>query len=93
MYQKIIAINKIAVEFFKNLRYLAYDASDMKELKRFIDKFERYELAGDVTFAYLKRLFHSYIGRWRELIIYVQTVYLLKFKKMGLHHIEEKILK
>jgi len=77
----------------KRCRYLAYDASDMKELKRFIDKLERYELTGDVTFAYLKRLFYSYIGRWRELIVYVQAVYLLKFRKMELHHIEEKILK
>ena len=47
----------------KCCRYLAYDSSDMNELKRFVGKLERYELLGDVDSRYLKRLFFSYFGR------------------------------
>lgn len=77
----------------KRCRYLAYDSTDMDELKLFIGKLERYELTGDVTFPYLCRLFLSYYGRWRELFVYVKALYFSRIKRMELHHIEEKILK
>lgn len=77
----------------KRCRYLAYDFSDMRALKKFIGKLERYELTGDINISYLKRLLFSYAGRWRELVVYAKALYLLKFKKMELHHIEEKILR
>ena len=77
----------------KRCRYLAYDSSDMNVLKNFVGKLERYELTGDIDIPYLKRLAFSYSGRWRELFVYVKALYLLKFKKMELHHIEEEILK
>jgi len=77
----------------KRCRYLAYDSCDMNDLKSFIGRLERYELTGDIDLSYLKRLTFSYFGRWRELLVYAEAFYLLKFKKMELHHIEEKILK
>jgi UDP-MurNAc hydroxylase len=77
----------------KRCRYLAYDTSDMNVLKNFVGKLERYELTGDIDIPYLKRLVFSYFGRWRELVVYAKALYLLKFKKMELHHIEEEILK
>ncbi len=77
----------------KRCRYLAYDSSDMKALKHFVGKLERYELTGDINVRYLKRLLSSYFGRWRELVVYARALYLMKFKKMELHHIEEKLLK
>lgn len=77
----------------KRCRYLAYDAFDMNALKRFISKLERYELTGGIDYFYLKRLFFSYIGRWRELLVYAKAYFLLKLRKMELHHIEEEILK
>ena len=77
----------------KRCRYLAYDSSDMDALKNFVGKLERYELTGDIDMPYLKRLVFSYFGRWREFFVYAKALYLLKFKKMELHHIEEEILK
>ena len=77
----------------KRCRYLAHDFSDMNALKNFVGKLERYELTGDIDIPYLKRLVFSYVGRWRELVVYAKALYLLKFKKMELHHIEEEILK
>ena len=77
----------------KRCRYLAYDSSDMNVLKNFVGKLERYELTGDIHIPYLKRLAFSYSGRWRELFVYAKALYLLKFKKMELHYIEEEILK
>jgi UDP-MurNAc hydroxylase len=77
----------------KRCRYLAYDHSDMNALKHFVGKLERYELTGDIDVPYLMRLIFSYFGRWRELAVYVKALYLLKFKKMELYDIEEKLLK
>ena len=77
----------------KRCRYLAHDSSDMNALKNFVGKLERYELTGDIDAPYLKRLLLSYLGRWRELIVYIKALYLLKFKKMELHYIEEKLIK
>ena len=77
----------------KRCRYLANDSFDMGSLRRFVGKLERYELTGDIDLRYMKRLFLSYSDRWRELVVYAKAFYLLKFKKMELHHIEEEILK
>ena len=77
----------------KRCRYLAYDSSDMTALKHFVGKLERYELTGDINIPYLKRIVSSYFGRWRELFVYAKALYLLKFKSMELHHIEEEILR
>jgi len=77
----------------KRCRYLAYDYFDMNDLKHFVGKLERYELTGDIDVPYLMRLIFSYFGRWRELAVYVQAIYLLKFKKIELYDIEEKLLK
>ena len=77
----------------KRCRYIAFDQEDMINLKSFVDLLERYELTGDVNLSYIFRLLRSYRGRWRELIVYVQALYLKKFKKLEMYQIEESILK
>ena len=77
----------------KRCRYIAFDKEDMINLKSFIDLLERYELTGEVSLSYIFRLLRSYRGRWRELIVYIQALYLKKFKKLEMYQIEESILK
>jgi UDP-MurNAc hydroxylase len=77
----------------KRCRYLAYDTYDMGELKKFVGKLERYELTGDINYNYIFRLISSYSGRWRELLVYLEALYLLKIKRKELYQIEEEILK
>lgn len=77
----------------KRCRYIAFDQIDMDTLKSFVDLLERYELTGDVSVSYIYRLCRSYRGRWRELLVYVQALYLKKFKRLEMYQIEERILK
>lgn len=77
----------------KRCRYLAYDKYDMKELKKFVGKLERHELTGDINFNYIIRLMSSYYGRWRELMVYLKALYLMKIKRKEIYQIEEEILK
>lgn len=77
----------------KRCRYIAFDQNDMVNLKRFVGLLERYELTGDVSLNYIFRLCRSYRGRWRELLVYVQALYLKKSKRLEMYQIEERILK
>ena len=77
----------------KRCRYIAFDQNDMVNLKSFVCLLERYELTGDVSLSYIFRLCRSYRGRWRELLVYVQALYLRKSKRLEMYQIEEHILK
>ena len=77
----------------KRCRYIAFDQNDMVNLKSFVGLLERYELTGDVSLSYIFRLCRSYRGRWRELLVYVQALYLRKSKRLEMYQIEEHILK
>ena len=76
----------------KRCRYIAYDHEDMKKLKKFLYKLERHELTGDIGMGYIIKLLISYIGRWRELFVYIYALYLHKAKGLETYQIEEKVL-
>lgn len=77
----------------KRCRYIAFDQTDMDDLKSFTSVLERYELTGVLSLGYAFRLFRSYSYRWRELLVYVRALYLKKFKGLEMYQIEERILR
>jgi UDP-MurNAc hydroxylase len=77
----------------KRCDFLAFNASDMKALKKIFGRLEATELSvRPLNFSYVRRFIHSYLLRWRELFVYATAAFLIIYNRKPIYIIEEDIL-
>jgi len=78
----------------KRCRFISVDVEDHRRLAAIITFLELRE-AGvyPIVWSRVRRLLVAYVGRWRELIVYLQAAWLLKVRKEPIYSVEESILR
>lgn len=77
----------------KRCRYLAVNIHDMTRLRKIVGFLDNCELGVyPRRWSYLRRMFMAYLPRWRELLVYLHAVWLIKIRRMPIYLVEEAVL-
>jgi UDP-MurNAc hydroxylase len=78
----------------KRCVFLAHSKSDLVRVQALMGLLDGIELGRyPMRWAYMKRLIGAYSKRWRELFVYAQAVWLIKFRRKPIYLAEEAILR
>ena len=78
----------------KRCEFLARSKFDLNRIHALVALLEGFELGRyPLSWGYTLRMFRAYMRRWREIFVYAQAVWLLKFRRKPIYLVEEKILR
>lgn len=78
----------------KRCEFLASSKADLSRVHSLVGLLEGLELGRyPLRWGYIRRLVGAYFRRWRELFVYAQAVWLIKFRRKPLYLAEEAILR
>jgi UDP-MurNAc hydroxylase len=78
----------------KRCEFLAQSEADLGRMHAFMGLLEGMELGRyPMRLSYMRRLVGAYARRWRELFVYAQALWLIKFRRKPIYLAEEAILR
>lgn len=78
----------------KRCQFTAVNATDLDKVRHLMGRLGLAELgASPMTAAYARRLALAYVRRWRELVVYVHALWLIRVRRKPLYLAEEAILR
>ena len=78
----------------KRCRFTARSDSDMSKLRALIVRLELVELGRyPFQWQYFRRFVAAYLRRWRELFVYAHALWLTRFLRVSIYHVEEAVIR